>query len=181
MSVKKKPRGKPFAKGNKEGKGSGKGRTPITLGEIQKSNALDKATLYMYLTTSLHLSDDELKARLKDKTLPVIHGMIAAVMLRIRKSGDVYALNALMDRIVGPITQKIEVDRTNRFVNMSEEELLAEKRRLAGLVSERLKQIELGPAMYAQTLKDVTPHASDDKSKAGTTEPSSSGNGVASA
>ncbi len=181
MSVKKKPRGKPFAKGNKASKGGQKGKLPFSKGEVTVSREFNKATLLLYLTEHMYKSDDELRAILKDKTRPVIHGIISQMLMRLRKSGDVYALNALMDRVVGPITQKIEVDRTNRFVSMNDDELAAEKRRITGLVAERLRQIEIGPAMYAQKLKDVTPHASDDKPDAGNAEPSSNGNGVASA
>ncbi len=190
MATKKKSRNK-FPKGNKARlKGTGrKNKVGYEFAEV-RALKLDRSTLFRYLTQSIHLSNKELVARANDQDIPQIHGIIARMLVRLRESGDIYAFNVLMDRIVGTVAQKIQMDVNNPYLKMSDEELLAEKKRLAAICLERLKQIESGQGMYyvnppkdvtpAPVKPEVTPH--DGKStESGNAELPSSGPSVASA
>lgn len=155
-STKRRKIGRPFAKGNKAAAGheSRKG-VPQRDGTDIVVRKLDKIMVERYLAQNLHLTKDELTARMKDPRLPYIEFMICKVLTRIGNSGDVYAFNALLDRAIGPITQKITVDNSNPYASMSDEELLQEKIRLAALYRERLRQVEQEPIMYNRIQKVI--------------------------
>lgn len=186
MGPKRKPRGKAFQKGNRAAVGSKttKQKPGWEFVEV-RTLKLDKSMLLRYLTQSIHLTDDELRARLKNKDTPKIHKIIARMFMKLGESGDVYSFNVLMDRIVGPVAQKIEMDVNNPYLKMSDEELLAEKKRLATICAERLRQIETGNGMfYVNPPKDVTPQKVIDEPKSGepgNSEQPGSGSSVASA
>lgn len=145
----------------KRGKsGNPKGRPkalPNLVREEIKVVALDRTMWRRYLAQCLHLSLDELKAKEKDLRLPWVERRIAKMLVNDFKTSSVGSFESLAAQLFGPLTQRVEIDRSDRYANMSDEELLAEKRKFAELNVIRLRQVEQEREMYAaQQAREVS-------------------------
>lgn len=91
---------------------------------------VDSELVKRYLDLNFARSIAELEAIEKDKSVSFGEASVVRVMLRIYRSGDIYALNALYDRLIGPILRKISITGERPFEQWSMAELFAEKLRL---------------------------------------------------
>lgn len=167
-ATKKKPNQTTFRKGSsspraarakrKSRKGKGTQYTAIE----KELKVFDKVTLFRYYSQYLCASVDLLKAKLKDPNTIMIERMVCRMFLRAETSGDVYAFNAIMDRCVGPVTQKVEIDRTNPLAHLTDEELRMEREKLRVENEKYLRTLEKMPEMFpqlvaAQEVIDIEP------------------------
>ena len=83
-----------------------------------------------YLDLNFNRSIAELRALKKDTSLSFGEASTISVMLKIFDTGDIYALNAFYDRLIGPILRKISITGERPFEQWSMADLLAEKVRL---------------------------------------------------
>lgn len=90
----------------------------------------DLPMLQRYLHAHFLSPVSELRKNAADESINAGESMIITAMLRIRDTGDIYALNALLDRLVGPVMRKIQLTGERPYENWTLEELEAEHRRL---------------------------------------------------
>lgn len=94
----------PGQSGNPTGKGAGEIKGFIKdLGRLNLKRALN------IFNDICNLTFDELKAKISDPTATVIELMIMKVAAEAIRTGDHTRMNAIMDRLIGKITDKIEV------------------------------------------------------------------------
>lgn len=103
------------------------------LAEEFKSTEVDSEMVRRYLTTQFHKPIEELRRLFASETLEFGEASIVSVMLRIYDTGDIYALNALYDRMIGPILRRYQITGERPFQDWTIEALLEEKKRLAEL------------------------------------------------
>ena len=143
-----------FEKSNKKAKGSKSRKTqPSMEGMDFKGLKLTREMLTRYLTQCTHLTMDELKALERNQTLSWFQRRVAKMLIKDFTSAGLHGIGQVMDLINGPQAQRIEVDATNRYASMSDEELLIEKRRLSEINAARIKQLEMGPKFYENLIE----------------------------
>jgi len=93
---------KPGQSGNPKGKPP----TPKDLRDARKLNAIEVSRI---LNKFSNLTTDELREKMMSLDTPALELMIGKVMLECMKSGDDKRLNFILDRMVGKVTEKMEV------------------------------------------------------------------------
>lgn len=91
---------------------------------------IDKEMVSRYLNINYSRTVPELKRLAKSPNISAGERQIINIMLKIESLGDVWSWNQLMNRMIGPITQKVSITRERSYENWSMEELMAEKERL---------------------------------------------------
>jgi len=97
-------RGKPFTKGN----ALGRGRPSIPL-ELKSVKNLTDDTYRKVFSRLVELPLDELEARIEDKKLPALEHILATAIHSAIVSGDIVKLNNPFDRVLGKVSDKVEV------------------------------------------------------------------------
>jgi len=105
MIVKKKPRGIPFAKGNKANP-KGRGASIPILKLFKESTTQEIAEIYRELMT---YTEPQLKALCQDSNTPILHKNIAQVLLRDNRNKEMDYSERVLNRIIGPIPARQEV------------------------------------------------------------------------
>jgi len=91
---------------------------------------VDTEMVRKYLTIHFHKPIKELRRLFEDDQLDFGEASIVSVMLRIYDTGDIYALNSLYDRMIGPILRKYHITGDRPYEQWTLSELLEEKKRL---------------------------------------------------
>jgi hypothetical protein len=104
-----------MAKGKKTGgkdfkPGHGVGR-PTSPPEIKAAAKLSMDEARAKLTEYLKLSMPELEAAMKDRTKEAMDLWIIRIVLLGIKNGDHIRLNFMFDRLIGKVTEKVEVKK----------------------------------------------------------------------
>lgn len=103
MALKKKPRGKPFEKGNK----ISPGRTPIP-DDVREARRIDKEYALDVLSRFLYKSVDELESMVSDSRITVFESMVAKAAIVSIETGDPFRLDFFLNRLIGKVTDKVE-------------------------------------------------------------------------
>lgn len=101
----------------------------------------DAELVKRYLNVHFFTPMSELKRKAKDPSVAFAERSIIAVMLKIEKNGDIYALNALYDRLIGPVLRRLAITGERPFESWSTEELLAEKEKYRAANEHEIKMI----------------------------------------
>jgi len=91
---------------------------------------VDKEMVQRYLNINFSKSIAELKRLAKSPEINAGEAQIISVMLKIHLTGDVWAWSQLMNRMIGPVAQKIHISKERPYEEWTLEELMAEKERL---------------------------------------------------
>ena len=97
-------KGKPFKKGHAGGPGR-----PKMPPEIRAAANLTMAEARAKLSGYLKLSLDELSVIVKDRSKPAMDIWIATIVFMGIKHGDQQRLNFMFDRLIGKVTEKVEL------------------------------------------------------------------------
>lgn len=98
---------------------------PPDLKEARLENAAQFETLiYKYF----HLSGDELKVKMADKTLPSIDLVVIRILAMAIEKGDFARLNFLLERTIGKVKDQVEIKAKVQhsredYASMSDQEL----------------------------------------------------------
>lgn len=103
MAKGKKTGGRDFIPGDER---AGRPKKPEELRRLEK---LTKSEVIAKLAQFLKMNVDELQVILEDKALPVIDHWVGRVALMGIKNGDHQRLNFLFDRLIGKVSDKLEV------------------------------------------------------------------------
>jgi hypothetical protein len=96
---------KPFKPGQ-SGNPKGKKPTPQDLKDARKLNTVSVARI---LNKFSNMPVSEIKAELERADCPTLEFMIGKVMVECLKAGDYQRLNFILDRMIGKVTEKMEV------------------------------------------------------------------------
>jgi len=92
--------------------------------EVKK---IDAAMLTRYITLNSHLSENELKERLKDPTISIFEKRIIKSLLG---KDSALSFQYMVERLVGKIADRHVHEVADKYANKTTEELMEEKRRL---------------------------------------------------
>lgn len=139
-----------FKKGNKVAKGNKSTSAPrITLEKVA-SQKIDKSVVDRYLTVNSHLTPHELVQRLKLEQVSVLEGMLIKGLLKAYRTGDPHNINFYLDRIIGKVPTRVAHSLENELEGMTDEQLIEEKKKYAGLLREELNELETRPGVAEQ-------------------------------
>lgn len=95
--------------------------------ESLANKRIDASLVARYITANSHLSEPQLRERLKDSTISIFEKRIIKSLL-----GEDSALSFqyMVERLAGKIVERHVHEVANKYSDMTTEELLAEKRRL---------------------------------------------------
>ena len=132
-----------FTKGNKKSVGNNatRGKAMYDREELI-ARKIDNRTITRYLTLNSHLTPRELLDRLREEDVSTLEAMIIKAMLKGYRTGDVNQLNFFFERLVGKVPNQIKHSVDNPYDGMSDEELLAEKRRVTEINRKTMRLIE---------------------------------------
>jgi hypothetical protein len=134
-----------FQPGNQASKGvrgrAGKVTMSYDADELA-ARTIDKALVNKYFTVNSHLTLNQLREKYRSPNLSALEGMIVKSMILGAEQGDTGRIDFFLDRLIGKVPQKVDVTKTNRFENMTLEQLQAEKARLAEINQNRLRLME---------------------------------------
>lgn len=105
---KKKPRGRPFQKGVNP--------NPLNIGknaptaDDKAARKLTRLTVERIFNAHCHSPLQELIAKVKDETLPAIDLLIVRILIEAIKKGDHVKLDFILDRTIGRVPQKTELE-----------------------------------------------------------------------
>lgn len=158
MRVKKKVRGKPFKKQPADSNKPTMKDQPTYVSDERTLRKFDKFTLFRYLTQLMDMPEAKLKAMRDNPNESANFRILSGIVVRLIEHPNVSTWSKIMDYIVGPVTHKLEVfPGSEKLDKLSDEELLAEKRRLAQVCMERLRQLEIGGIHYVNPPREVKP------------------------
>lgn len=125
---------------------------PITPNRFERETLeVDADLIRRYLNLYCMTPIGELQKLAKNPALTFAERSIIKVMVRIDRTADIYALNALYDRLIGPLLRKFQVSTgANPYEKMTVEELLAEKARLDVENQKTVKALEKEQVMMKQ-------------------------------
>ena len=109
----KKTGGRDFMPGNSVGIGNSNARVPDDLKGVKK---LNRASCERLLNTCIHLTSDELEQKLEDPSSSVLEKLVCKIVTEAIKFGDHQRCGFLLDRLIGKVTDKVEVGITSRKV-----------------------------------------------------------------
>jgi len=112
MGRKPPPEGKRFKPGQ-SGNPGGKAKVPE---DILKARKLNQLELERIVNQYLWLSAAELKARVQDPATPTMELMVASVIAEAVKKGDQQRLEFILCRMIGKVTERLEVDIPVPFI-----------------------------------------------------------------
>ncbi|MHA2068220.1 MAG: hypothetical protein ACXABY_27985, partial [Candidatus Thorarchaeota archaeon] len=75
--------------------------------EIKRMDRWTQLTFRLRVQEFLNMTMDDLKARIKDKDTQCGDLLIGMVLMEAIKRGDVVRLNAIMDRCIGKVTERM--------------------------------------------------------------------------
>ncbi len=104
--------GKPFAKGT-SGNPGGRVKLPE---ELRKARALNQQELERAVNKYLWLDRAALQDAVKDPATPMLELMVASIMAQAAQKGDQQRLEFILQRLIGRVTDKIEVKVPAPFV-----------------------------------------------------------------
>lgn len=110
-----------MAKGKKTGgkdftKGDPRAGRPSHPPDIKAASNLSMAEARAKLTEYLKLTMPELEAAMKDRTKQAMDLWIIRIVLLGIKNGDHIRLNFMFDRLIGKVTEKVEVKKLQPIV-----------------------------------------------------------------
>lgn len=139
-----------FAKGHNlsVGNSASKGRQQYDREELA-TRTIDNRTVVRYFTLNSHLTINELKARVKNNEVTALESIVINAMINAN-AGDVYKMNALLDRIVGKVPDHIKHSVHDPYAGKTLEELMEEKRRLEKINRQTMNYIEANSESFRQ-------------------------------
>lgn len=144
----KKPKG--FQKGNTVGIGTRKGTVSYDAEQLLLKK-IDNTTITNYITLNSHLTEAQLNARLRDKSISSLEKGIVRGLLEISKKGSLGFMSFYLDRLVGKPKQEIELSKKDPLKDLSPEELLEMKRELEAANRNTMTYLEKNhPRVQAQ-------------------------------
>lgn len=155
MAKKKKPRGKPIAKGQKLGVGNkSKKDQPQYDREERLARKIDTSMVVRYVTLNSHLTVEEIKSRLNDRNrgkISFLEYMILRCMVVCAQTGDTNRLDMILDRLIGKVPQKTIHAVEDPLEGKEMDELLKMKRDLEETNRKTLQHIEKLPAIQQKS------------------------------
>lgn len=147
-----------FKKGNKAGakKTLAKKGTPTYNRDELLAKKIDKVTITNYLTLNSHLTVHELIKRLETEKVSVLEAMLIKGMIKAYRTGDVYQMNFFLERLVGKVPNQVEHTVNNPYKDMSDEELLAEKKRVSEINRRNMTWNEQNNQRMIQQLEEAS-------------------------
>jgi hypothetical protein len=123
-------------------KGKPKGVAQSSLEELASLD-VDTEMVRRFLCLNFNKSVSQLRRDFADEDgLSFGEASIVSVMLRIYDTGDIYMLNALYDRLIGPVLRRIHMTGERPFADWEWEKLVEEKHRLNKINRHTLEMIE---------------------------------------
>ncbi len=104
MAKGKKTGGRNFTPGNRFGQGQ-----PKLPEDIKEARKLNRIEFERILNQFLHMTDEELLRYMDGPDCTQIEGLIAHLIVKGKEFGDHRRLSLILDRLVGPVSQKVEV------------------------------------------------------------------------
>lgn len=135
MARGKKTGGRDFQPGNPGGPGPTP--TPPDLKETQKLTRVKVARL---MNKYSHLSVQELRKIVQDPNTLAIDALVCSVLGTGISKGDHQRLTFLLDRLIGPVTQKVQHSGSIKTGDKSYEDLTDEE--LDAKIKERIKELK---------------------------------------
>jgi hypothetical protein len=117
---------------------------------------IDKITMVQYLTLNSHLTPQELKEKLKNERVSSLERIVIRMILNGVVLGSIDTLNFIFDRLVGKVTNKIEVSKPDELEEKSLEELIEMKKQLSITNARTLEFMQATNERVIQQEKDVT-------------------------
>lgn len=112
-----------FKKGNKAAQGhSNKGLTSPGRKEVKQLRKIDNILVVSYLTVNSHKNQTELRDHIKDPNISSLERAIATT-IHHASNGSLDCLNFVLDRLIGRVTNKLEVTRPDPYADKTIEEL----------------------------------------------------------
>lgn len=109
-----KPRGRPFKKGNQEGKKSkGGGRSPVDP-EIVQMREINRNVITQLLTKYSNMTVQEMKEARNQPSTPVLDQIIISICIKAVQMGDSSRANWLVENMTGKLPNEIKV-KTQTF------------------------------------------------------------------
>lgn len=102
----------PFKKGQSGNPQGGR----IHNAEIKRIKNLSEAELVEVASFIINSRINDLKAKIKEPETTTLQGMVIGLALRTASRGDPSAFNALMDRLLGKVKEKVEITSNNTNV-----------------------------------------------------------------
>lgn len=150
-----------FKKGNSASVGN-KGRRGVIPGlekEGRELKAIDNFLISGYLNTNSHSTIKELRAKLENPKTTALEGAIMQLLVRAFETGDKNLIDFVLDRTIGKVSAKLEIENTNKFQNMTFEQLINIKKTLESTYSNTLKYIEAEYKPAQEPQQEETPNA----------------------
>lgn len=108
----KRPVGRPFQKGQ-SGNPGGRHKLPE---DIRKARALNQVELERTVNRFLYMDRAQVQEAIKNPETPMIDLMVASIMAQAAQKGDERRLEFILQRMIGRVTDKIEVKTPTPFV-----------------------------------------------------------------
>jgi len=99
-----------FKKGDKRINRAGQ---PRLSEEIKEARSLTTETFVKTFNDLLYMSINELKKIAKSKTEPSLRAYMASCLVVGKRRGDYYAMNLMLDRIIGKVREPADPDQEN--------------------------------------------------------------------
>lgn len=124
-----KPRGRPFKKGFDPARNlKGKPKAVHSYDREELANKkIDNHLVVRYFTINSHLTEEQLRERLLDETLTIFEKRIIKSLLN---EDTALSFSQIIERLAGKVPDKHIHQVPDKYSEMTDEELLAEKRRL---------------------------------------------------
>jgi hypothetical protein len=84
--------------------------------EIRRIDKWTQLTFRLRVQEFLNMTMDELKAKLKDSDTLCGDLLIGMVLMEAIKRGDVVKMNAILDRCIGKVTERMEIVDDKTFI-----------------------------------------------------------------
>ncbi len=106
-------KGKPFKPGNTTGKLGGRPPIPEDLKEI---SLISTDTVKRLIARYVEMNKAQLQQAAQDPSTPMLEMMIASVIVKATKDGDYSRIDFLLNRLIGKVTEKMEVKLPTPFI-----------------------------------------------------------------
>lgn len=150
-----------FKAGNTVSVGN-KGRRGVIPGlekEGRELKAIDNFLISGYLNTNSHSTINELRAKLENPRTTALEGAIMQLLVRAFETGDKNLIDFVLDRTIGKVSAKLEIENTNKFQGMTFQQLVDIKKGLESTYSNTLKYIEAEYKPAPEPQQEETPNA----------------------
>lgn len=141
----KKPRGRPFEKGNKKSKGKKKGFPQYDAEELA-TKKVDHGMVSRYCSLNFHLTRRQLEKKLRKGGLSMLEDLVIR-SLTGNTEGLSYnpvtlPIQEILNRMIGKVPDIISLAVKNKYSHMTTYQLLQEKRRLESANRETVERLE---------------------------------------